>query len=111
MEWWEDGIQVLIGHGNFKGKLSGLGLSERGECERCGVEESGNHVAFECEEYAEDRAELRERVEGNGGEWCVSEVMKEENREEFFKMVKGILKRKEEKELELETVRGGTLSE
>lgn len=34
--------------------------------------------------------ELRERVEGNGGEWCVSEVMNEGNREEFFKMVIGI---------------------
>lgn len=51
-----------------------------------------------CAKFEEQRGELRRRVERGGGVWGRAEVMREEYREEFFEVVVGIMKVKEESE-------------
>lgn len=88
--------QALTGHGNFKSKLRSFGLVESELCVSCGVAESEEHVVFECADYEGMRIELRERILSGGGRWSRSEVMKVEYREEFFEMVRSMLKQKED---------------
>lgn len=86
--------QALTGHGNFKEKLSGFGLGEDGSCTWCGEGETMEHVIFVCAKYEEERGEMRERIR-RGGNWERKEVMKDEYREEFFGVVRNILRKKE----------------
>lgn len=57
--------------------------------------------------YEVEREELKERFEMEGKVWCEEEVMKRENREEFFRMMQKVLRRKEELEAGERVVRGG----
>lgn len=87
--------QALTGHGNFKEKLSGFGLGEDGRCTWCGEGETIEHVIFVCAKYEEERGEMRERIRRDGGNWERKEVVKDEYREEFFGVVRNILRKKE----------------
>ncbi|KAL7295034.1 hypothetical protein TKK_0011636 [Trichogramma kaykai] len=51
--------QFLTGHGDFKAKLSGMGLSESSLC-ACGAEETTGHVLLDCERLECTRVELKQ---------------------------------------------------
>lgn len=90
--------QVMTGHGNFKAKLESFGLVESGMCEDCGVLEDEYHIVYECLHYEGERGELRRKVEKEGLRWGRESVMLERFRQEFFEVVKRILRVKEERE-------------
>lgn len=88
--------QGLTGHGNFKDKLCSFGLIREGLCDVCRIEETAEHVVLICEKFEEERNELKGKVMADGEVWCKEVLMSNDRREEFFRMIKKILKRKEE---------------
>lgn len=62
------------------------------------MEETAEHVVLICEGYEVERRELKGKVMEDGEEWCKEVLMRDDKRDEFFRMIKAILKRKEDLE-------------
>lgn len=64
----------------------------------CRIEETAEHVVLICERFEVERSELNGKVMADGEIWCKEVLMRDDRRDEFFRMIKEILKRKEDME-------------
>lgn len=62
------------------------------------IEETAEHVVLICEKFEGERNELKGKVIADGEVWCKEVLMSDDRRNEFFRMIKTILKQKEEME-------------
>lgn len=62
--------QFLTGHGDFKAKLTELGLADEPNCP-CGRLDTAHHVLFACPRYAEERGDLVLGCRESGADWPV----------------------------------------
>lgn len=95
-------VQFLTGHGNFNAKLHGFGLVDNPMCLACGeLEETSEHVLWACPHFNREREAYREALELAEDPLDLrSEMTKERNRKELFKMMTNVGKRKEAEERE-----------
>lgn len=56
----------------------------------CRIEETAEHVVLICERYEVERSELKGKVVADGDEWCKEGLMRDDRRNEFFRMIKAI---------------------
>lgn len=95
-------VQFLTGHGNFNAKLHGFGLVDSPRCLACGeIEETSEHVLWACPHFERERMTYREALGIVEDPLDLrSEMNKERNRKELFRLMTSVGKRKEAEERE-----------
>lgn len=94
--------QYLTGHGNFKTKLFGFGLVDDPNCTYCQVEETMEHVLWDCKHYSEERCEFEVAIDDINARINLINLMKTcEKQKKLFKLMKDIGKSKETEEKEI----------
>lgn len=106
-EWWLNYyvIQVVTGHGDFREKLMGFGLSESDRCE-CGEVDNAWHLVSECPLTRADRVELVGFMRDRGYEFQRGNIFRCRQVADFFmtKVTKMMKEREERRSEEIHEV-------
>jgi len=95
--------QMVTGHGDFNGKLYNFKLVDSPQCSCGHVNETAEHVLYECPTFEALRQRLKDATRANGSEWPCERKIFATSRAKwstFEKFAKDALITKERKRLE-----------
>jgi hypothetical protein len=62
--------QLITNHGKFNDYLTRIKVRDNSRCDRCGTnKEDAKHSIYECEEYNEQRLEMRKNCDNGENQW------------------------------------------